>query len=152
MPRLRPHFLQGQCLIASPSQAGTYFERTLILITHHEAGALGVVLNRPRAKETLRNYLEDFSLAPDIISTPIFEGGPVEKNLMSIIGFTYAQRRLSVQTHLTPPDAQKFWEAHHPHGLLRAYLGYAGWAPGQLEDEITRGDWRVTPLTPALLS
>ena len=140
--------LEGYCLVSLASSSSDEFFRSVILITHHHAGALGVILNRPTGK-----FLKDYSptLRAELGRCGVYNSGPVEKDLLSLLAFTRTSHSLSVQTHLTPAAARKLLKEKNDKNVsteVRAYFGYAGWAKGQLESEIKRGHWKVLPLTP----
>jgi len=140
---------EGFCLVASPRMVGPPFGQSLILITHHEPeGTLGVIFN-----QATRHRLGDFltTIAPQLKDAPIYEGGPVEKNILTLIGLNYSGHKLIIRSHLTPDFADEFLKHHETCVQVCAYLGYSGWAPGQLQEEIERGDWLLLPFTPALL-
>jgi putative transcriptional regulator len=139
----------GRLLIATP-QVGSFFaESVVVLVDHGEHGSLGLIVNRPLA-------LSLAELQPDVPSAkghgePAFFGGPVAPGQMLLL----------VRSARPPPGAAPVLDGvsvsgsrdtlsallEHPPagGELRAYVGYAGWAPGQLAAEIARGDWLVAP-------
>ena len=147
-----PLSLEGKCLIASPHLNGSPFAHTLILVTHDdpEDGSLGVIFNK-NTRYTLGDFLE--SVSPSLKDTPIFNGGPVDTTVLTIIALSYAGNALFIKSHLTPPMAEAFLKEHSQHesSQIRSYLGYAGWSPGQLQSELVEGDWQLLPFTPALL-
>lgn len=139
---------EGQILVASPAHTNI-FARSLVLITHHEAeGTLGLIFNKPTA-QTLGDLLREKQKT--LVQTRVYNGGPVERDILSILGICFEGKKLTLKTHLTPEDAEAFLHEHPRNSQLRAYQGYAGWDVGQLEGEIERGDWTLVPLTPAFL-
>lgn len=144
-----PQNFEGYCLIAMPAHTGI-FARSLVLVTHHDAeeGTLGLIFNKATSHK-LADYLSVESKY--IGQTQIYKGGPVEPDILSIMGISMEGANLTLRTHLTPEQAVEFLKEYPDNRQLRAYLGYAGWSVGQLEQEIERGDWQVMPMTPALL-
>jgi putative transcriptional regulator len=141
--------LEGQCLIASPGLPGDLFSKSIVLVTHHEStGSLGVIFNRS-SRRVLGELMHKI---PDSLrDVRLYEGGPVEKNVLTLIGIEFHGNCLKIQSHLAPDGAAEFLRANQQGCQIRGYLGYAGWAAGQLEGEILRGDWKLMPLTPALI-
>jgi putative transcriptional regulator len=133
--------LNGKLLIASPSMPD-YFHRTVILVVeHNEQGAFGLVLNRPsettvgEASPELAELIGDEHL--------LHVGGPVQPNAVTAIG-----------EYPDPAEATKLIvgtvgmvDLDAPPELyrLRVFAGYAGWGPGQLDEELGREDWIVEP-------
>ena len=109
---------------------------------------MGVIFNEPT-----RRRLGDFltGLTPSLAQAPIYEGGPVEKSILTLVGLDHRGNKLVIRSHLTPELARDFLEEHKEGGHIRAYMGYSGWAAGQLEGEIENGDWQLMPFTPALI-
>lgn len=140
--------LSGKLLVAARRLDDPNFRRTVVLVIHHEpAGAFGAVLNRPAA-ERLPEVWERTVEQPCSLDIPLHIGGPVEGPLMAL--------------HADPPRSEQevvpgvhfsrlrdhlvalVSEASLP---LRVLAGYSGWGGGQLEGEITRGDWGVASAT-----
>jgi putative transcriptional regulator len=136
---------EGLCLVAMPHLRGI-FKKTILLITHHvpKIGTLAVILNRP-TKRLIRSYLPTFVGAGHF---KVYRGGPVEPSVMTLLGIREGNP-LEIRSHLTPKEAEAF--VRKEGSQLRAYLGYAGWDAGQLQEEIENGDWKFVPLTPTLL-
>lgn len=131
--------LTGSLLVASPTLLDPNFTRTVILVIHHgDAGAVGVVLNRPTtlAAERLPQGWT--------ILGPVFGGGPVEPEVA--IGLSDGDGGAAGWE----PVGDGLWladlEAAPAAGpRIRVFAGYAGWSEGQLESEIARGDWVIVP-------
>ncbi len=148
------NYLSGQLLVASPSLKGRVFSQTVILMFRHDAtGAFGVILNRPVEKRSLGELMRNFRVE-GVTPTPereitIHFGGPVSKKMGVVVH----------SNDFTHPDSIRitdFASAISPREFLRAMaegkgprrsvfaVGYAGWGPGQLEDELAEGSWVVT--------
>ena len=135
-------------LIAMPAMADPNFSRTLTFVCeHNERGALGIVVNRPievTLGTLLRQVEIDFEDSP-LADQPIFYGGPVQFDH----GFVLHRPIGSWKSTLPVGDIglttsrdilEAMAKGSGPRDQLVA-LGYAGWAPGQLEDEIRRNGW-----------
>jgi putative transcriptional regulator len=136
--------LSGKLLIASPSMSD-YFHRTAILVVEHsQAGAFGLVLNRPSETSVGEASPELAELVGD--DHVIHVGGPVQPNAVTAVG-----------EHLDPGAATKLIvgsvgmaDLDDPPELarLRIYVGYAGWAAGQLDGELEQDAWIVEDAHP----
>jgi putative transcriptional regulator len=141
--------LTNHFLIAMPNMADPNFSKTLTYICeHNENGALGLVVNRP-GEITLGTLLgrADITLDNDKWKTvPIYQGGPVQTDR----GFVLHQPVGSWQSTLAVNDVAGLTTSRDvllsmvagkgPEKMLVA-LGYAGWAAGQLEQEIKQNGW-----------
>lgn len=148
--------LTGRLLVATPALADPNFDRAVVLLLDHdEEGSLGVVLNRPTPVD-VGDILESWgglAGAPGVV----FQGGPV--SLDSALGLAVIPgdegplgwRRVHGAIGLvdleTPPELLA-----RALGSLRIFAGYAGWGPGQLEDELTEGAWYVVESEPGDVS
>jgi putative transcriptional regulator len=147
-------------LIANPHAHDPFFERTVVLVWHHdEDGAIGVVINRA-TDHTLGEVLQ-FPPDPDKAldlrqydSTPVVWGGPVERGAGTVVAWGSIQH----DEGWTLPDGVAVTRSQP--ALLRLLasgaplilcLGYAGWGAGQLDQEIQRGDWLWTDIEPGLI-
>jgi putative transcriptional regulator len=134
--------LRGQLLIAAPSLFD-YFRRTVVLVIEHTPdGAMGVVLNREsdtRVAEAVPQ-LADLADADDLVRI----GGPVAPQSVVALGefddIEEAGTRVTGQLGTLDPDA-----CNDSLRRLRVYAGYAGWAAGQLDDELEQEAWVVAP-------
>jgi putative transcriptional regulator len=145
--------LAGQLLVATPDLKAPLFFRTVILMVRHdEHGAFGLVINRPIEKRSLASLMKalgEAGAAP-AGSIPVFAGGPVQPELGFIVHST--DYRLSetldidgrIAVTAIPEILRAIGRGEGPKKRL-FILGYAGWGPGQLEDEIARHFWFTTP-------
>lgn len=152
--------LTSRLLVATPLLVEPTFNRTVILLLEHnaEAGALGVVLNRPVGAPVVDVVpsVADLATEPGVL----FSGGPVSPSTALALGLAKAGASADGWTAVSPPLVTVDLD-HDPALLatslraLRVFAGYAGWAPGQLEGEIAAGGWFVVdadaadPLSPA---
>ena len=145
--------LRGRLLVATPRLREPTFLRTVILLLDHgENGAVGVVLNRPTTVD-VGVVLPDWQ---PVVSDPpvLFEGGPVGLDgAMGVVTMEPgAERsvdvdRMTGRFGLVDLDARP--EDVVPHvGGVRVFAGYAGWAQGQLEDELAERSWFVVDALP----
>jgi putative transcriptional regulator len=150
---------QGRLLLATPQLADPNFDRTVVLVLeHHDSGALGVVINRP-SDEMLTGALDRWQ---DLLAPPrtVFAGGPVELEAMLAlaVGDTTPDESLSEHLSQVAPAILSVDLASDPALLagvvsdLRVFRGYAGWGPTQLDDEIDEGAWLVLDADPSDLT
>ncbi len=110
---------------------------------------MGIVLNRPLGKK-LGQLNAEFALSP-LASIPLFQGGPVQTDQVLLCGWRFHEDGTGFQL-MFGMDPQKAAEAQSQEGMrLRAFLGYAGWESGQLENELKHNTWVVSPLMSNLL-
>ena len=131
--------LSGSLLLAEPSLMDPNFRRTVLLITDHRSdeGAHGYVLNRPEGR-TAGDLLPSTDLG-DLAAVPAFTGGPVSPEQLTFAALSWnPESGLTFATHLTRDDAL---ERLHRGESLRAFVGYSGWAAGQLENELKHRSW-----------
>jgi putative transcriptional regulator len=140
--------LKGQLILDKGKLHGSFFHRTVILVCQHDTdGAFGLVLNR-----STKNKVGEAVVAnlPDTIKEEtLYLGGPVQPQALSF---------LHSDTFL--PDANVLPDLSLGHSLdslmelgesfsatlrVKIFAGYAGWSPGQLEDEMKRDTWMTHP-------
>jgi putative transcriptional regulator len=156
---IEPTYLSNQFLIAMPTLADPNFYQTVTYISEHNAsGALGLVINRPLSL-TLGQLLEHLDLSTqrvDLAALPIYQGGPVQPEqgfvLHSPLGHWGATLRVTDQIGITTSRdiLQAVACGEGPDDLL-VTLGYAGWGPGQLEQELAENAWLSGPADPDIL-
>ena len=153
-------FLTGQMLIAMPGIGDPRFERSLILVcAHDQEHAMGVALNQPVEGLTVPDLLERLEVPAhdDLPKTPVLLGGPVEMERGFVLHTDDygAQHSLKVGGGVTLTTTREVLEAmgrgdEHPRRAIFA-LGYAGWGPGQLEQEIRNNVWLTVEADEALV-
>jgi len=142
--------LAGSLLLAHPNMRDGHFRRAVVLLSaHDEKGAMGVVLNRPLGKR-LGQLNAEFALSP-LASVPLYQGGPVQTEQLLICAWKFNpdQSGFQLMFGIDPNKAIELQEEPGTH--LRAFLGYAGWSGGQLENELSQNTWVVTPLVAKLM-
>ncbi len=138
---------QGKLLVATEVVHGELFAKTVVLLLFYdETGAFGLVVNRPTDVEPEELLADEDAIAG--YSGTLYWGGPVQMDSL----------RALLLTDEPPEGAEKIIESVYlvsfedalegvpsDPASLRLYLGYAGWAPGQLDNEMARGSWRIVP-------
>jgi putative transcriptional regulator len=143
-----PKYLKGQLLLDSGQLAGSFFARTVILVCQHDAeGAFGLVLNRATGNKVGEAIVADL---PDALKElPLYLGGPVQPTAMSFLLSDTFIPDANVLPNLSlghSLDALvEIGESFSPEKKIRMFAGYAGWAGGQLEDEMERKAWLTHP-------
>lgn len=142
--------LAGQLLLAHPALRDPNFRRTVVLLSVHNAdGAMGVVLNRP-LDQKLGDLNSAFALGP-LAGVPVYAGGPVEPQQLVIVSWEWLKEDSAFQLHfgIEPDKAAEL--VGSPGVTLRAFLGYAGWSQGQLENEMKHDTWMATTVEGEIL-
>jgi len=127
------------------------FSRTVVFMAAHtpKEGAFGYVLNRP-LEQRVADLLPDQSLGA-LSQVRVYVGGPVatDKLAFASLHWNRKQGTLRCQTHLSVTDALHELSMGHE---VRGFVGYSGWAKGQLEQEIEHRSWIVTPSSKTILT
>jgi len=150
-------YLDGQMLIAMPAMRDERFARSLIYVCAHSSeGAMGIVVNQPAANIKFPDLLVQLDVIPakDLIQLPptagtvkVLKGGPVETGR----GFALHSADFFIENSSLPIDngicltatldiLKAIAHGEGPQSAVLA-LGYAGWSPGQLENEIQENGW-----------
>jgi len=142
---------KGDLLVSQPFMIDGNFRRTVVFLTeYNEDGALGFILNRP-INYKVDELMPDF---PDFDAVGYF-GGPVATNTIHFIhkvgelvedsieikdgiywGGNFDKLKFLIENKIVTKDD------------IRFYVGYSGWSPGQLEDELIHGSWIIAPSDP----
>lgn len=141
-------FIEGQALVASPFLTDRNFHRSVVYIVKHDAlGAYGLILNRPLnvlVSELLRQVTDEVVES----SEPIYHGGPVEGPVVVVHERPTEDAILYEPGVYLTSDKEEFAAiCRQSESRYRVFNGYAGWAPGQLEDELSQGGWLVCSIT-----
>ena len=160
-------YLDGQFLLAMPGMADTRFSRSVVYICAHSPdGAMGLIINQPARKITFSDLLLQLNLiaADELIrlptpaeKLPVLKGGPVATGR----GFVLHTADFFIDHSTLPIDdcvsltatvdiLRAIAKGDGPRKAMLA-LGYAGWSPGQLEEEIQQNGWLNVPADPGLL-
>lgn len=135
--------LAGQILVAAPGMTDPRFaEAIVLLISHSDDGAIGIVVNRPMGQLPMQQLVEG---EPGDVT--IHYGGPVQSSLIMVLhdAALAGDTSIAVGEKLAVTAAQTEVLRHRTEGQTLLTLGYAGWAPGQLEAELAAGFWDVAP-------
>ena len=139
---------QGQLLLDGGNLLGSFFQRTVVLMCQHDReGAFGLVLNRKSGGTVGELIVADLPEA--LRQQAVYLGGPVQPSALSYLHADPLLLDANVLPNLAlghsleslvdivsvPAESRK----------VRVFAGYAGWAPGQLDDEIKRGAWLAHP-------
>ncbi|WP_029353156.1 YqgE/AlgH family protein [Bosea sp. 117] len=160
-------FLDGQMLVAMPGMRDERFARAVIyLCAHSNEGAMGIVVNQPASHINFPDLLVQLDVIPEAerIRLPsragevkVLRGGPVETGR----GFVLHSADFVIENSTLPIDEgvcltatldilKAIAAGGGPSSAVLA-LGYAGWAPGQLENEIQQNGWLHCPADAALI-
>jgi putative transcriptional regulator len=141
---------KGVFLVASPSLEDPNFRQAVLLIVEHGAeGTVGLILNRP-TKLLLSEALPDITVLKRT-SYRLFVGGPVDVSrflLLFRVKEPPADARLvfdGIYLGRTPRVLERIITQAKPTETFRAFAGFAGWAPRQLEAEMLVGAWGMLP-------
>ena len=153
-----PTSLAGQLLIASPDMRDPFDHAVILMAQHSRDGALGIVINHPLATRPIAALLQALGADADGVTgnVQIFLGGPVGPTTAFVIHDAGYRRdgTLDIDGRVALSDAADVLGdiglGKGPSKSLVA-LGYAGWAPAQLDDEISRGAWVTMPEDPKLV-
>jgi putative transcriptional regulator len=138
---------RGHLLIAGPSLLDPNFWRTVVLVVEHtEEGALGMVLNRP-SETTVGEAVPQLEELVDL-DDQLFIGGPVQPSAVIVLAeFEDATDAALISFDdvgvLGTGSSAEELSAGVRNG--RAFVGHAGWGPGQLDAELEQGDWILEP-------
>jgi putative transcriptional regulator len=144
-------------LIASPALADPNFDRTVVLVTEHtDAGAMGLVLNRP-SNAPVADAIPDLTWVAESGEERVYVGGPVAPNGVIVLAEwdDPSQAVVLIEDDLgfVPGDVADTGALAAAVRRARVYAGHAGWGPGQLEDEVAEEAWIVeSPLREELFS
>lgn len=147
----RNPWFTGQLLLALPGMGDRRFEQAVIaMINHDDDGAMGVGISKLLDGLTVGAVMDQLKIAhEDPLAIPVYYGGPVEPSR----GFVLHSKDWAGADSVQVADR---WMLSSSHDILRAIaegrgpsrylvsLGYAGWAAGQLEDELVHHGWHVT--------
>ena len=160
-------YLDGQFLLAMPGMQDTRFSRSVVyLCAHSSDGAMGIMINQPAPQITFRDLLVQLNIIPEgtEIRLPgtagrmqVHRGGPVETGRGFVLhssDYFIENSTLPIDEHVCLTATLEILKAitvgTGPQNAMLA-LGYAGWAPGQLETEIQSNGWLHCPATPELI-
>ncbi len=139
---------RGVFLVAKRHIKDPRFKQTVILITGHDSwGSIGLVVNRS-SEVPMAKLLPEWAGFVDA-NAHVYYGGPVEIDLVRFL--IRSSRPLDIGNRVledvymvvSKPMFDAFIRNQNSNSIIHAYIGYAGWAVGQLEHEVDRGDWYI---------
>ncbi|MGD8430283.1 MAG: YqgE/AlgH family protein [Ectothiorhodospiraceae bacterium] len=151
--------LTDHFLIAMPALADPNFSQTVTYVCeHNEDGALGIVINRPSGL-TLNELFGHIGLeetGSEAGDRAVYVGGPVQRERGFVLHDTTRQweSTMAISDQVAITTSRDVLEALSRGGGPTRYLvalGYAGWGPGQLEQEMAENAWLSGPADPAII-
>jgi len=160
-------YLDGQLLLAMPGMADKRFQRSVIyLCTHSSDGAMGLIVNQRASHISFTGLLKQLGIVgddadeivpPDLLRMNVHVGGPVSSErgfVLHSADYFKAESTLPIDESVcltaTIDILRDIAKGSGPDRALLA-LGYAGWAPGQLENEIQANGWLHCAADPELI-
>jgi putative transcriptional regulator len=141
---------KGRFLVAGRNLRDANFAETVVLLVdYHTRGAMGLIINQP-TEVRLTQVLPDMvglQQRPDTV----YIGGPVDRRriVLLIRSSSALEDAQQVLDDIYISSSRTLFERLVDKAAVgeqfRVYAGYAGWAPGQLEREVSRGDWHILP-------
>jgi len=153
-------FLDGRILIAMPGMQDPRFAKSLVyLCAHSSDGAMGLIVNKRADKLKLKDLFSKLGIPIGKVMgmVPVHYGGPVETGRGFVLhSADYhaedATLKVDDETSMTATlDVLQAMAMNRGPGRSIVALGYAGWAPGQLEAELQENGWLACPADPDLL-
>ena len=140
---------KGKFLVASRDMKDTRFSRSVILLISYDSkGAMGLIINRPSQVKLAKVLPEIKGIRP---SDTMYFGGPVEGHRLQILIRSGVNHRGSyhifgdIYVSADRKVLQRMINRKVSGEEFHVYVGYAGWAPGQLEKEVLKGGWHIFP-------
>ncbi|SIS58605.1 putative transcriptional regulator [Roseivivax lentus] len=161
MPESTPSTdLTGRILIAMPGMGDPRFDRAVIyLCSHSGEGAMGLIINKTAPGLSMVALLEQLDIppSPTLSFEPVFFGGPVETGRGFVLHSADARddpTTLNINADFAMTATLDILEeiaAGQGPAQRRMCLGYSGWGPGQLEQELQQNGWLVCDADPDLV-
>lgn len=159
--------LEGQLLVAMPSMTDRRFVRSVIYVcAHSDEGAMGLIVNQRASDITAPDLLErlgiqtrseDDVVSDDVLGLTVHVGGPVETGRGFVLhsdDYYTEDSTLEIEGGVcltaTIDILKAIADGSGPNRAILA-LGYSGWSPGQLENEIQSNGWLNCPGDPAII-
>lgn len=152
--------LENQLLIAMPSLNDPYFNKTVTYICeHNDEGAMGLIINLPielTLNELLAQLEEDLEQESPELAQRVLNGGPVSTDRGFVLhkpqsGWSSSLALSEDVMITTSKDILLSLGSDKAPDKYMVTLGYAGWGPGQLEQEIQANSWLTTPADEEIL-
>ena len=152
--------LRGKLLIAMPGMGDPRFERSVVyLCEHNDRGAMGLIVNKATREITFSELVEQLEIQPKrlVHDLPVHFGGPVENGRGFVLHSSdYLNNGSTLKVDATfgmtatLDVIQDIADGNGPDKALFA-LGYSGWGPGQLEEEIQENGWLTADADAAIV-
>jgi putative transcriptional regulator len=142
----------GKLLVADKSLKDSRFARAVIyVVSHDKAGTIGLIINKPLVKLPMADMLRQLEVenSESDAELDVHFGGPLRAEYSFVLhssDFATAKATAMVDSNFAVSDVRKVLRAMSEHKGPEKSLfavGYAGWAPEQLDKELERGDWSV---------
>ena len=145
-----PQCLQGHLLLDGGKLKGSCFHRTVVLVCQHTPeGAFGLILNRPSDNKV--GEVIEADLPGSLHDQVLFGGGPVQPAALSYLHGATSLPTPNVMPNLNVghdlAELIELGRREDGESRLRVFAGYAGWGPGQLDEEMRREAWLTEPAT-----
>ena len=131
----------------------------IFIVSHDKSGAMGIIINKNKAGLTISDLLEQVGIEGEVkvANTPVLNGGPVDIDRGFVLhssDYFKEESSLIISKTLSLTSTKDVLESlvsdDHPENAMLA-VGYAGWGPGQLEQEIAENSWLVTDADESLI-
>ncbi|MEM1351758.1 MAG: YqgE/AlgH family protein [Pseudomonadota bacterium] len=152
--------LEGKVLIAMPSMGDSRFQQSVVLMcSHSDKGAMGLIVNKPNREIRMSDVLDqlDIGISSEMSDMVVYFGGPVETGRGFVLhSADYISSLHTMQVRggfgmtATLDILEEIARGGGPDRALMM-LGYAGWGPGQLEQEIAQNGWLTADADPVLV-
>ena len=156
---MKLHSYKNHLLIAMPSLRSEFFTKSVVYIYEHSEaeGTIGFIINQPLSA-TLGNVLEHLKIKidhGDIYDAPVYSGGPVGPDQGFVLHDSAhlpasSEENDKIIVTTTRDILKQIADNKGPKNFI-VTLGYSGWEPGQIEEEIAQNDWLVAPMNAAIL-
>ena len=161
-PSLKGHFLISESNMIDPN----FFQTVVLLLEHNEEGAFGLIVNR-KSHLTLGDIIPRFATDRGY-KTPVYVGGPVQQEYLFLLHSEMPDDSPASSSRISPTPGvffepsfsamEEFFEEDYWNSIpaddrpkIHLFLGYSGWAPGQLEKEMSQGSWITHPAGPKIV-
>lgn len=144
--------LAGKLLVAMPGIGDPRFAHTVVMMcSHDEEHAMGLIINRPKEELTLSEVLEHLGLKAntDLAARPVLDGGPVQQDRGYVLhseDFEAGDATQAVAPGIRLTATRDVLEAMSKKGAPKDFvlaLGCAGWGAGQIENELRHNAWLI---------
>lgn len=152
--------LTGKILLATPDMGDPRFRYAVIyMVSHDRAGAMGIVLNKPKEDLLISELLEQIGVEGQVrvADTPVLSGGPVDIDrgfVLHSADYFKAETSLKLTDTLSLTSTKDILAAlvsdAAPSRAMLA-VGYSGWGEGQIESEVAQNAWLVADADEALI-